>query len=250
MAEFPAMPLWTDAYLGDTSHLTTIEHGAYLLLLISMWRTAEKRLPNDDKLLARYARCTAGQWARMKPVLMAFFKAKDGFVTQSRLTDEATAVKQKSRKQSDKAKARWLKDKGSDDAVAVPKACREDAPLTLNPSQTVDTKKEVSTVGARKRASRIPPDAVISTGQRALAKAQGLSDAEAEAQFTRFKDRNLAKGQTYVDWDAAWRNWLNSPHFAPVLGAVHHFPSKGRTYGERTDDAFEAAAARLGQQPF
>jgi hypothetical protein len=39
MAEFPALPLWTDAYLGDTRHLSQSEHGAYLLLLITAWRT-------------------------------------------------------------------------------------------------------------------------------------------------------------------------------------------------------------------
>ena len=40
MAEAPIMPFATDAYIGDTTHLTTIEHGAYLLLLFAMWRTA------------------------------------------------------------------------------------------------------------------------------------------------------------------------------------------------------------------
>ena len=64
MAEFPALPLWTDAYLADTTHLSTIEHGAYLLLLMTAWRTKECCLPDDDKLLSRYARLTAAQWRR------------------------------------------------------------------------------------------------------------------------------------------------------------------------------------------
>lgn len=107
MAEFPALPLWTDAYLGDTLHLSTIEHGAYLLILISMWRTTEKSLPNDDRLLARYARLTSTQWARIKPILMPFFRVEGDRITQGRLTDEATAVRRLSAKQSDKAKSRW-----------------------------------------------------------------------------------------------------------------------------------------------
>ena len=50
MAEFPAMQIWTDAYLGDTSHLSTTEHGAYFLLLMAMWRNGGS-LPNDDAML-------------------------------------------------------------------------------------------------------------------------------------------------------------------------------------------------------
>lgn len=142
MAEFPAMPLWTDAYLGDTVHLTTIEHGAYLLLLMTMWRSKEKRLKNDDKLLARYARLTPKQWDRIKPVLEPFFDAKDGHWTQGRLTDEANAVKRNSRKQSDKAKARWLKNKELSDAAAMPERCRSDASLTL--TLTTDESKDSS----------------------------------------------------------------------------------------------------------
>lgn len=137
MAEFPAFPLWTDAYLGDTTHLTTIEHGAYLLLLISMWRTKEKCLPDDDKMLARYARLTPAQWRRIKPILEPFFNVKSNTWTQGRLTDEANAVKRHSKKQSDKAKARWLKDKETPNAVGVPDECRDDASLTLTLTHSV-----------------------------------------------------------------------------------------------------------------
>ena len=108
MAEFPAMPFYTDAYLGDTMHLTTIEHGAYLLLLMAMWRSGG-HLPDDDRMLARYARLTNGQWARMAPTIRAFFKAENGTLTQGRLTETYEAVRQRSHKASDSAASRWLK---------------------------------------------------------------------------------------------------------------------------------------------
>ena len=109
MAEFPALPLWTDAYLGDTTHLTTIEHGAYLLLLMTAWRTTEARLPDDDQLLARYVRMTPGQWKRMRPIIAAFFTIQNGFWTQGRLTDEAVAVRQKKEAAAANGRASALK---------------------------------------------------------------------------------------------------------------------------------------------
>jgi uncharacterized protein YdaU (DUF1376 family) len=139
MAEFPKMPLWTDAYMGDTGHLTTIEHGAYLLLLITMWRN-KGTLPADDRLLAKYTRLTATQWARIRPVIMPFFKLNGGVLSQGRLTDEYNAVRQHSAKQSDRAKARWLKTNDTPDATAVPKESQNDATLSLPQSPTLTPK--------------------------------------------------------------------------------------------------------------
>ena len=68
----PYMPLYVGDYLGDTTHLTTAEHGAYLLLLMAMWR-AGGRLPADDARLARFARLQLKTWLRLKPIVMPFF---------------------------------------------------------------------------------------------------------------------------------------------------------------------------------
>lgn len=131
MAQFPALPLFTDAYLGDTTHLTTIEHGAYLLLLITMWRN-KCILPNDDKLLARYARLTPAQWARVKPVLWPFFDVSEDTISQARLTDEAYYVKRKSKQSSDAANARWLKNNEKDNAGALPDRCPPPHPTSIS----------------------------------------------------------------------------------------------------------------------
>src|SRR5205085_5893319 len=121
MAEFPALPLWTDAYLGDTTHLTTIEHGAYLLLLMTAWRTRDCSLPDDDRLLARYARLNAQQWKRMRPIIAAFFTVEGGVWKQGRLTDERGAVERHRQQQSEKGKAgavaKSLKRQGRDQAA-------------------------------------------------------------------------------------------------------------------------------------
>lgn len=112
MAEFPSLPLFTDAYLGDTTHLTTIEHGAYLLLLITSWRTRDTCLPDDDRLLARYTRTTAAQWRRLRPVLAEFFEIEDGVWKQPRLIDEANAVRQHRERMAENGRASALKRKG------------------------------------------------------------------------------------------------------------------------------------------
>jgi len=65
------MPLNVGDYLADTGHLTTTQHGAYLLLLMHYWRKRE--LPDDDKQLAAIAKLPLRIWLDMKETLQAFF---------------------------------------------------------------------------------------------------------------------------------------------------------------------------------
>jgi uncharacterized protein YdaU (DUF1376 family) len=118
MAELPCMPLWWDAYLSDTTHLTCTEHGAYLLILGAMWR-AGGDLPDDDLMLMRVTHLTRGQWRRMRPRLWGFMHPiPGGRFTQDKLLETFNAVRRQRKSQSDNAKARWLKKKGLADAAA------------------------------------------------------------------------------------------------------------------------------------
>ncbi len=65
------MPLYVGEYLADTGHLTTTQHGAYLLLLMHYWRKRE--LPTDDKQLAAIAKLPLRIWLDTKETLQAFF---------------------------------------------------------------------------------------------------------------------------------------------------------------------------------
>lgn len=105
MAAFPALPLWTDAFLADTGHLDGRESGAYLLLLIIAWRRPDCDLPDDDDKLARWARVDRRTWKRMKPVVMDFWTLNDGLWTQKRLTAERAGVS----KRADVSRANGMK---------------------------------------------------------------------------------------------------------------------------------------------
>ena len=65
------MPLYVGEYLADTGHLTTTQHGAYLLLLMHYWRKRE--LPTDDKQLAAIAKLPLRIWLDIKETIQAFF---------------------------------------------------------------------------------------------------------------------------------------------------------------------------------
>lgn len=105
MAENPALPLWTDALLGDTQHLSQAEFGAYMLMLIVAWRSKDCCLPDDDKYLAKITRSGAN-WKRMKPVVMAFWRrGEDGQLRQKRLSYEHLAVAEMRKQQSEAGKS-------------------------------------------------------------------------------------------------------------------------------------------------
>ena len=65
------MPLNVGDYLADTGHLSTTQHGAYLLLLMHYWR--KRGLPEDDKQLAAIAKLPLRIWLDNKETLQAFF---------------------------------------------------------------------------------------------------------------------------------------------------------------------------------
>lgn len=81
------MPLYVADFLADTTHLSTFETGAYLLVLMGAWVRGGK-LPNDDVMLARIARCSAPEWTALRPVLEPFFEITAAHWVQRRLLIE------------------------------------------------------------------------------------------------------------------------------------------------------------------
>ena len=67
----PWMPFYVRDYLGDTSHLSTVEHGAYLLLIMHYWLNGG--LPADDTKLARIARLPPAEWSAVRDTVAEFF---------------------------------------------------------------------------------------------------------------------------------------------------------------------------------
>lgn len=90
------MPFHVLDYLQDTLHLSTVEHGAYLLLLITAW-TRGAELPDDDESLAQITRLPLSQWRRIRPRLDRFFSPlPGGGLTQKRLAAEYERAKTRS----------------------------------------------------------------------------------------------------------------------------------------------------------
>lgn len=87
MSATPYMQLYVGDYLSDTLHLTTEQHGAYLLLLMTMWR-AGAELPNDPGKLARIARVSPKRWPAIWAEISEFFTVDGDVIRNDRLTKE------------------------------------------------------------------------------------------------------------------------------------------------------------------
>src|ERR1700677_1898801 len=105
------MPVYIGDYLADTMHLSTEQHGAYLLLLFHLWRRGS--LQDDDVVLAKITGLAQSGWSATRLVLAEFFLIQDGLWHQGRLERERIRVAAKQQSRSKKAKlaasTRWNK---------------------------------------------------------------------------------------------------------------------------------------------
>jgi len=54
----------------------------------------------------------------------------------------------------------------------------------------------------------LPPDFTIPDDLKTWATSKGLTEKEIENETDKFKDHHKSKGNTFKDWDAAWKNWI------------------------------------------
>lgn len=108
MAEFPAMPLWTDAYLADCGHLDDAETGRYMRILMMLWRAPRQRLPNDDGWLGRhFNRSIERVKVELRPLIEEFCTCDGNWISQKRLSREFDYLTGQRKAQARRAKARW-----------------------------------------------------------------------------------------------------------------------------------------------
>lgn len=125
--------LHSPGHLADTMHLSAEEHGAYLRLLFSYWRSGPPK--DDDHVLGRIVGMSGDQWADVRPLVEPYFEVLHDQWMHWRTDDELQsayeAIERSSRTGTVTARARWDNEKrrttGNDkseaDAPAVRSHC-------------------------------------------------------------------------------------------------------------------------------
>lgn len=206
MAEFPALPLFTDAYMADTRHLTTLQHGAYLLMLMTAWRMPDCALPDDDVFLARITGLDRRTWNKNKAVLLYFWKQDDQHKwNQGRLKDERNYVEQLRNKNAVAGKASALKRQNRQSTTVPTKPQPNSNPHTHTLPIHKEEKKE-SNRGTRFALTAMPAEWFNYC-------VQNRPDLDADETFESFKDWWVAQpGQkgAKTEWFATWRTWVRN----------------------------------------
>ena len=226
MADFAALPLFTDAFISDTLHLTAEETGAYLMLLMVAWRSQNCDLPCDDKKLAKYARCTPARWRKIRGNIIPFFDQNErGCFEQKRLTKERLYVENRrdiKRVNGTKGgRPKSLKNKEPEKPIgSVSVNLNETYSKAPTPTPTPIKEKKVAKA-PQKKGTRLSETWVLSPEEKSFAAAQGLTPQEIFNEADKFRDYWTAlSGQraTKRDWTATWRNWIRNRRSAPGQG--------------------------------
>lgn len=245
MSTTPYFPFYPADYMADTAHLSTEQHGAYMLLLMTAWARGG-RLPNEPAKLARIARVSARRWHLIADDVLEFWSVDGDEIVSKRLEREHKKATSKSQKRSDAgkrgAKAKALK--SNEQAPAIAKQTLKHSPEP-EPLDTSVSKRE-----ARKRAERLPEDWTLPSEWIEDATSRGLTVEQAHDQAERMRDWSrsapASKGAK-LDWRAAWRNWIKrvcDDRATPRGGGGGNYADRQRAAA----DVAQSAAVRVAQR--
>ena len=209
------MPFYVADYLADTGHLSAVEHGAYLLLIMHYWQRRE--LPTDDYSLANICRMAdVEDWMKIREKILAFFKLANGSWHHKRIDREITIAKKISKARSLAGKAGASARYGKRMAIAMANAVQTDAPIPLHlPLERKKERERGAPNGAHahsKKATRLSDSWTPSVENIAYAKSKGLGDGPTSREVEKFRDYWIAKAGkdgVKLDWDATWRTWIS-----------------------------------------
>lgn len=235
------MPMYWADYFGDTQHLDTIEHGAYLLLIAAYWRRGGPLL-NDDRYLSRIAKLHGNRWRKISKTVKAFFFEKDGHLHHKRLDLELVRSSKRIAAALRANSVRWSGRTPNHNHNHNHKSIsKEIAEPAVQPENVSHEAKKGTSDGIR--GTRLPEDWLPSPEVHLFAVGL-LGETGAAYQLEKFRDYWLGKAGAAArktDWDRTFRNWCRSAK--ERKGNGYH---RNQTLKERTADALQ----RLGSGSF
>lgn len=164
------MPLYIGDYLRDTGHLSTVEHGAYFLLIMQAWSNGGA-VPADEERLRIITKMDRSEWRRSKGTLLAFFVPDGPRLRHARVERELKRAQSISERRSTAgrigAAKRWQCQDGAA-GMAMPSQTDGNRIAVASESHRQTDGPSHSPVEGRKKASVLRTDAVPASSQPEL----------------------------------------------------------------------------------
>lgn len=238
------MPVYIADYLADTLHLTSEEHGAYLLLIFHAWMQGGS-LPDDERRLRAITKLDVQQWKTSWPVLREFFTEQDGMLRHKRVDTEleraARNVEQK--KTAGKASAEQRKrqresnGRSTDDATEMPTAQPTESQRApqrrgnSSPSPIPPSLKPISSAAVLTTESETQTAAPIAETKK-TENSQGPTRAGSIAMFLRSKGIDTSSTRAEVF------DWANEPRVTDEVLSEAVEMAKAKKPNERIQSAY------------
>ena len=232
MSKLPWFPFWVDAFLSDENVLvmTNEEVGIYVKLLCHQWKAGS--IPSDllplAKLCGTKAEAMETHWRQIGKCFGGMSE-NSGRLINPRLEEER-------QKQQNKRKARRVAGLRGAEARWKPHGNAKDLPMAKNGESELESESELElepelhittlrpvrsenpgasktkTKGKKPQGTPTPADFKPTPGSLEwLRRKYGeIHKREIDHQTEQFLQHGLKSGKIFVDWQAAWKNWMNN----------------------------------------
>lgn len=140
MPSTPYMKLYIGDYLGDTQHLSCLEHGAYMLLIMAYWQ-AGGPITSDPVVLRRITKTDKKEYKNWHENVLKMFEERDSMLVHKRIDLEIAKRAQVSEASTNAAKARW----SERNADAMPTHSGRNATPIVHSPESIDKREKDNT---------------------------------------------------------------------------------------------------------